>query len=172
MIQSRNRVAMMVYLGISGDTVYSRSDGTDHATNDSNDSGWTIRISEIVLMAEYTTDHGPSAHDYFLVFVTLEKAELFYSSVTMSASGTDAVLGELEKRLSCSLDLNLASSTGWASRVVWPPQLAGSAYLEVEEVPPPQNLGEHLMRKFKPLRPAYRVSPRLIQILSESPHSS
>jgi hypothetical protein len=148
---------MMVYLGISGTTVYCRSD--------SGDPGWSIRISEIVLIAEYTTDEGP-ADDYFLAFVTREDGELFYSSVTLSASGINPVLEELEKQYGCSLELKLAPVTEWASRVLWPPQLAGSEYLEAEEMPPPDGLWERFIAKVRRVRPAYRVSRRILQILS------
>lgn len=151
---------MMVYIGISGPTVHCRSD--------SGDPGWSIRIGNIVLIAEYTTDQGP-ADDYFLVFVTREEGELFYSSVTLSASGINPVLEELEKHFECSLELKLASVADWASRVLWPPQLAGSEYLEAEEVPRPEGWRERLLRKVKHVRPAYRVSRRILQILSSHP---
>jgi hypothetical protein len=148
---------MMVYLGISDATVCCRSD--------SGDPGWSINITDIVLIAEYTTDEAPE-DDYFLVFVTREDGELFYSSVTLSASGINPVLEELEKQLRCSLELKLASVTDWASRVFWPSELAGSEYLEVEHIPPPQGLWEHLVAKVRIARPAYRVSHRILQILS------
>jgi hypothetical protein len=148
---------MMVYLGISGATVYCRSD--------SGDPGWSINISDIVLMAEYTTDEGP-ADDYYLVFVTREAGELFYSSATLSASGINPVLEALEKHFEYSLELKLASVASWASRVLWPPQLAGLEYLEAEDVPPAQGWRELLFRKVKRVRPGYRVSRRLLQSLS------
>ncbi len=152
----------MIYLGISGPTVFSRSDSTE--------PGWTIRIGDIVLIAEYTTDHGP-ADDYFLVFVTREDGDLFYSSVTMSAAGINAVLDQLEQQLGGSLELKLASVKSWASRVLWPPNLAGSEYLEAEEVPAPRGLREQLLRKLKGVKQTYRVSQRLLQTLSENPPS-
>lgn len=148
---------MMVYLGIS--------DANVHCRSDSGHPGWAIRIGDIVLMAEYTTDQGP-ADDYFLVFVTREDGELFYSSVTLSATGINPVLEELEKHFGCSLELKLASVTKWASRVLWPPQLAGSEYLEAEEVPQPEGWRERLLRKVRSARPAYRVSHRILQVLS------
>jgi hypothetical protein len=150
----------MVYLGISDANVCCRSD--------SGDPGWMIRISDIVLIAEYTTDQGP-ADDYFLVFVTREEGELFYSSVTLSASGINPTLEELERQFACSLELKLASVTNWASRILWPPQLAGSQYLEAEDISPPRGLLERLLRKVRTARPAYRVSPRILQFLSSHP---
>jgi len=126
-------------------------------------------MSEIVLVAEYTTDDGPSVDDYFLVFVTREDGELFYSSVTMGASGINAALEELEKHLGCSLELKLSARRSWASRVVWPQHLAGSEYLEAEEVPPPDGWRDRLRRRFKGVRPAYRVSDRILQALAATP---
>jgi hypothetical protein len=148
----------MIYLGISAATIYCRGDSTD--------PGWTIRIADVVLVAEYTTDQGPSVDDYFLVFVTREYGELFYSSVTMSATGINAALEEIEKHLGGSLELKLSASRRWASRVVWPLHLAGVEYLEAEEAPPPEGWRERLMRKFNGVRPEYRVSHRIIQALT------
>lgn len=148
----------MIYLGISGATLHCRSDATD--------PGWSIRTSEIVLVAEYTTDDGPAVDDYFLVFVTKEAGELFYSSVTMRATGINPVLEELEKELGGSLELRLFSSRGRASRVVWPPHLANVEYLEPEEIPEPHGLTERLLRRFQGVRPEYRVSHRILQALT------
>jgi hypothetical protein len=148
----------VIYLGISGATLHCRSDASD--------PGWSIRTGEIVLVAEYTTDDGPAVDDYFLVFVTKEGEELFYSSVTMRATGVNPVLEELEKELGGSLELKLFSSQGWASRVIWPPHLANVEYLEAEEVPPPAGLADRLLRRFTGARPEYRVSPRILQVLT------
>lgn len=148
----------MVFLGISGPILHCRSDAAD--------PGWSIRTSDVVLVAEYTTDDGPAVDDYFLVFVTREGGELFYSSVTMSATGINAALEELEQLLGGSLELKLFSCRRWASRVVWPPHLANVDYLEAEPVPEPEGLAERLMRKFKGVRPEYRVSDRILQALT------
>jgi hypothetical protein len=148
----------MVFLGISGRTLHCRSDAAD--------PGWSIRTGDIVLVAEYTTDAGPAVDDYFLVFVTREGAELFYSSVTMRATGINPVVEELEKQLGGSLELKLYSSTRWASRVVWPPHLANVEYLEPEAVPQPDGLAERLLRSLRGVQPEYRVSDRILQALT------
>ncbi|KAA6464550.1 hypothetical protein DYQ86_00840 [Acidobacteria bacterium AB60] len=148
----------MVYLWIADSTVHCRSDGTD--------PGWSIRVSDIVLVAEYTTDSGPAVDDYFLVFVTRESGELFYSSVTMSAAGINTVLEDLEKQLGGALEMRLTASRRWASRVVWPPHLVNVEYLEAEEPPEPEGLAERLMRKFRGAQPEYRVADRILQALT------
>ena len=148
----------MVFLGISGRTLHCRSDAAD--------PGWSIRTGDIVLVAEYTTNAGPAVDDYFLVFVTREGGELFYSSVTMSATGINAALEELERQLDGPLELLLFSSRHWASRVVWPPHLANVEYLEAEEVPKPDGLADRLLRRFKGVQAGYRVSDRILQALT------
>ena len=148
----------MVFLSVSGSTLNCRSDSTD--------PGWSIRIADIVLVAEYTTDHGPAIDDYFLVFVTREYGELYYSSVTMRATGINPVIAEVEKQLGGAVELKLFSTTRWASRVVWPRHLAGVEYLEPEEVAPPAGLTERLIRIFRGVRPKYRVSERILQALT------
>lgn len=148
----------MIYLGISGRTLHCRSDAAD--------PGWSIRTGDIVLVAEYTTDEGPAVDDYFLVFVTRESGELYYSSVTMGATGINTVLEELERQLVGPLELRLFSSRRWASRVVWPQHLANLNYLEAEAMPEPEGLADRLFRRFRGVRPAYRVSDRILQVLT------
>jgi hypothetical protein len=122
---------------VGGDVVrLSISDEKLHCHNPVANQGWSIAISDIVLIAEYTTDEGPRVDDYFLVFITREQGELYYSILTMYAAGINESLGKLEGTLGCSLELTLHSSTGLNSRVVWPPEVAGSAYFRYEEVVP------------------------------------
>jgi hypothetical protein len=112
------------------------SDAKLHCHHEVPDQSWSISIGDIVLIAEYTTDEGPQVDDYFLVFVTREQGELYYSNVTMYAAGINEALTELERVLGCSLELALQSSTELSSRVVWPQTLAGSAYFRYEQVVP------------------------------------
>jgi len=112
------------------------SDGKLQCQNPPPDRGWTICVSDVVLIAEYTTDEGPNRDDYFLVFITREQGELYYSNVTMYAAGIEESLTNLESVFGCSLDLTLHSSTKLNSRVVWPRELAGFPYFSYEQVVP------------------------------------
>jgi hypothetical protein len=107
-----------------------------HCHDQDQGEGWTISIRDIVLIAEYTTNQGPRFDDYYLEFVTREQNELYYSYVTMFASGIDDALAKLEACLRNKLDLKLASSTDFNSRVVWPAQIAGSPFFRYERVVP------------------------------------
>jgi hypothetical protein len=95
---------------------------------------WSVAIDEIVLMAEYTTDDGPEADDYFLVFVTDEAGTQFYATATFYSEGREQVIARLAARWQTNIKLGLVSSTDWASRVIWPLQLAEQNYLELKEV--------------------------------------
>ena len=112
------------------------SDAKLHCNHATPAQCWSIPISDVVLIAEYTTDEGPKADDYFLVFVTREEGEFYYSNVTMYAAGINESLTELEGILGCALDLKLSSSSGLRSRVIWPKELAGSDYFRYEQVVP------------------------------------
>src|SRR3954452_276863 len=98
--------------------------------------GWTLPIEAIVLIAEYTTNEGPYVDDYFLTFITVEDGQLFYSSCSFYAEGRDAALLEISDRLGSPVELGLAGSTEWTSRVIWPPSLKGMAYFTFETIPP------------------------------------
>lgn len=115
---------------------FSVSDTKLHCRHPNRDQCWSIAICDVVLIAEYTTDEGPQVDDYFLVFITREAGELYYSNVTMYATGINESLTALEGILGCSLELALSSATGLRSRVVWPQEIAGSAYFRYEQVVP------------------------------------
>lgn len=110
--------------------------------------GWSVPVRDIVLIAEFTTARGPDTDDYFLEFVTREQNELYYSYVTMYASGIDDALAKLEACLRCALELKLPSSTDYRSRVVWPPELAGAEYFRFEQAAP-EGVWERLMTRVK-----------------------
>lgn len=147
----------MVTFGVADSTLFCR--------NQTDGSGWSVRIADILLIAEYTTKDGPAADDYFLVFVTREHGEFFYSAVTMAAEGMNAALERIEQQIEASLDLALASSPAGASRVVWPKELAGAAYFEFDEVEP-ETLWERVRASFKGNRLKQRLSDRVVGYLS------
>lgn len=96
---------------------------------------WFLPIDSIVLIAEYTTDEGPYVDDYFLVFVTLEHATLYFSTCSFYATGRDEVLATLQERLASPVQLELTASAEWKSRVVWPDKMAGKDYFVFNAVP-------------------------------------
>lgn len=128
-----------------------------HCRDQAERTGWDIRVEEIVLIAEYTSDEGPKAEDYFLAFVTREKGEFYYSNVTLNATGVNEVLDELERRLGVSLELTLQSVRGWSSRVLWPPPLVGTPYYRFEQAPP-ATVWERILRRVRRTRPAYLIA--------------
>src|SRR5262249_45979385 len=112
-----------------------RVDGSSLEYNDdSGTAGWSLLIETIVLMSEYTTNEGPQLDDYFLVFVTVEEGKLYFSTCSFYADGRDEVVASLGERLGSPIQLGLANSTNWKSRVLWPPELAGSEYFTFKEI--------------------------------------
>ncbi|HEY7402551.1 MAG TPA: hypothetical protein VIB39_03445 [Candidatus Angelobacter sp.] len=105
---------------------------------------WRFSVDKLLLLAEYTNDHGPMFNDYYFVFWSREDGQLWEATVSFYAEGRDTALEVLSKRLNADLSLGLTGSTEWASRVVWPPELAGHPYFAFREVLPatwPQTLG-------------------------------
>jgi hypothetical protein len=96
---------------------------------------WSLSITDIVLVAEYTTDEGP-AEDYFLVFVTRERGSVLYSTASFYADGREEILKVLANHWREPVELALASSTRWKSRIVWPPKLAEEEYFAASEIVP------------------------------------
>ena len=97
---------------------------------------WAVAAKDIVLMAEYTNDEGPILDDYFLVFVSIQNGIPFFATASFYSEGRDEVVKHLGAQLAADIELGLAFSTEWESRIVWPPALAGQEYFECMEVPP------------------------------------
>lgn len=109
-------------------------------------------LSNIVLMAEYTTNEGPWMDDYFLVFVAADGNTLNIATASFYSDGRDEILRNLTQRWVTAIELPLFNSTQWASRVVWPPELVGREYFESKEVEP-KTLSDKLRRlAFGPVR--------------------
>jgi hypothetical protein len=97
---------------------------------------WRTAITKILLIAEYTTDEGPWCDDYFLNLWSFEGGQFMKSAITFYAVNRDTTFQELEQRLGTKLQFRLTCSTQWASRVMWPPELAGHPYFTPRELEP------------------------------------
>jgi hypothetical protein len=104
---------------------------------------WTVPIDAIILIAEYTTDAGPLADDYYLIFCTIEAQSAVFASCTFYADDRDAALSSLSDKLGSPLELRLCGSTVWASRVLWPPSMVGQQYFAFKTAEP-RNILERL----------------------------
>jgi hypothetical protein len=127
---------------------------------------WSVPIDSIILIAEYTTNEGPWADDYFLVFVTLENQQLYFSTCPYSADGIIKAPEGLKKHLGVLVQLDLVSSTDWRSRVAWPVEMAGTEYFTFTEVPP-KNLAQKLQNKLLGPPQEYRLSKAVQEYLRQ-----
>lgn len=93
-------------------------------------------IHALLLIAEYTTGQGPFIDDYFLNFWTFENSEFIKYSISFYADGRDATFEALAQRLGAELQFGLTGSTEWASRAMWPPELAGHPYYTFRKLEP------------------------------------
>lgn len=86
------------------------------------------------MVAEYTTNEGPWADDYFLVFVESDNGKLSVVRASLYSDGTDEVLRDLGQCWAANIETRLHNSTEWKSRVLWPPELAGTEYFDFKKV--------------------------------------
>lgn len=84
---------------------------------------FSVPLSEVVVIGEFTTDNGPFIDDWFIVFVHRSGSEWFEAS--MYAEGNEAVRDRLSAALGSTIIGGLAASTDFASRILWPSALAG-----------------------------------------------
>ena len=131
---------------------------------------WSLPIASIILVAEYTTNEGPWADDWFLTFVTLEDGRLYFSTCSVSA-GIEEAMSILQERLGSLIPLQLLGSTEWRSRVAWPTRIAGNDYFTLTEVPA-KTLAEKLKKKLLGATQEYAVSNVVRAYLEEQLRAS
>jgi hypothetical protein len=86
---------------------------------------WAFPLSSAKLIGEFTTAGGP-VFDYFYVFVAGEPLRMFQVPMeSLEPVGLQDFFAELEVALQSRMRHSLAASVGYASSVMWPPQLAG-----------------------------------------------
>lgn len=83
---------------------------------------FSVPLSELAVIGEFTTDNGPYIDDWFLVFVPRGGGQWFEASVY--AEGAEAFRDQLSAVLGCSIRGSLFASTDFASRILWPAILA------------------------------------------------
>lgn len=106
-----------------------------------NDSIWTIRVQDLRIFGEATNQDGPFADHYFFCFATGPEA---WYEASFYAAGRDRFLTALGARLGVTFRLGLTSSTDFASRVLWPLELAGQPMFKYEDEPSKTMLGRLL----------------------------
>lgn len=141
--------------------------------DDSGNIRWTVSIDDIILVAEYTTDEGPLADDYYLIFCTIEADSAVFASCTFYVDDRDAALSSVADKLGSPLELHLCGSTVWASRVLWPPSMMEEQYFTFKTAEP-RNIFERLQRvAFGPVTERFLSDPvqRYVRAQLESSRS-
>jgi hypothetical protein len=92
---------------------------------------WTSPVSEVLLVGEYTNDHGPYLDDWFYVFMV---AGQNWFEASMYAKESDSFRGDLKQALGADITTGLASSTEFRSRVMWPVSLCGKPIFDFRKV--------------------------------------
>ncbi|MCA9125308.1 MAG: hypothetical protein H6822_35030 [Planctomycetaceae bacterium] len=101
-------------------------------------SAWTIRVEDVRIIGEATNQNGPFADDYFLCFAT---GPAMWHEASFYAAGRDPFLAALGARLGVTLQLDLTSSADFASRILWPLELADMPMFKYEDVRPKTIVG-------------------------------
>jgi hypothetical protein len=115
-------------LSIEGDEVRCLTDGKIL---------WVLRLSELRVIAEWTTDGGPFLDDYFCGFAAGWPACWYECPI-------EAFIGVVERfqvAVGAPLELGLANRTDFVSRVIWPSHLKGHQLFDYREGRPDSALG-------------------------------
>ena len=83
---------------------------------------FSLPVSEVAVIGEWTNQDGPGLDDWFLVAVPRGGGGWFEAS--MYARRADDVRTQFSAAVGESLQVGLAYSTDFASRIIWPPAFA------------------------------------------------
>ena len=97
----------------------------------SREPSWSLPVSQLAVVGEYTNQSDPWGDDWFLVFVCQESSEFFLAPAW--AEGVHVIREHLGEMLGAAIPASLANSADFKSIVLWPPSLAGSALMTFEE---------------------------------------
>jgi hypothetical protein len=100
-----------------------RFDGSSIAYASQHYGSFSVPLSQIAVIGEFTTQDGPFVDDWFLVIVPRGACDWLEAS--MYAEGVDQLIEGLSTALDCSIHGQLAASTDFNSRIMWPISLSG-----------------------------------------------
>ena len=103
---------------------------------------FSVPLSEVAVIGEFTTDNGPVIDDWFWVFVPRSGVEWFEAS--MYAEGIESFREHISTALGSTIIGGLAASTDFASRIIWPSALADRPLFTFSPV-----TGSTFLRRFK-----------------------
>jgi hypothetical protein len=84
---------------------------------------FSVPLSELAVIGEYTNPNGPFLDDWFLVFVCRNDGTWYEAS--MYAEGIDTITQQLTEVFGSCPYIGLANSANYASRIKWPTALVG-----------------------------------------------
>lgn len=93
---------------------------------------WGLPVSDVRIIGEATNQNGPFADDYFFCFAS---GPGMWLEASFYAEGRDEFLRVLGAKLGSPLVPGLCNSTDFASRVLWPPSLAGEPMFRYDDAP-------------------------------------
>jgi len=95
-------------------------DGTD----------WTLPLEDLRIIGEYTTPNGPAQEDYFVVFID-RNAQQYEVPARLVTNETAATL----RQSIGEFHFGLAHATDLESRIMWPPDYAGTPLFDFARIP-------------------------------------
>lgn len=102
---------------------------------------WDLPVSDVRIIGEATNQSGPFTDDYFVCFAT---GPSMWREASFYAQGRDEFLRALGATLGSPLDVRLCHLADFASRVLWPPSLAGEPMFRYDCIPPKGLFGKFL----------------------------
>lgn len=116
---------------------------------------WVLPISEIKLIAEYTTEDGPFCEEHYIVFA---KSIQHIYEAPFAAKGAEKILDHLGDVLQVALEPELVLETFFNSRILYPTKYRGLPFLEYTD--DKESKGSLTGRIFSLLKPWETISRR------------
>jgi hypothetical protein len=97
---------------------------------------WQLAPADVRIIGEFTSQEGPFRDDYFVCFA--RDADRWWEA-SFYADGWDQVLRGLNQHLDAQMELRLAGSVDFASRIIWPTYLVDQPMFDFSN-PSPEGL--------------------------------
>jgi len=89
---------------------------------------WSLKLSNIKVIGEYTNQIGPFADDYFFAFVAEKDGS--WQEASFYSEGREIFFERLASELGIDTTCNLIASTDFKSQIWWPKHLFGTPMFE------------------------------------------
>lgn len=93
---------------------------------------FSIPVTEIKVIGEFTTNNGPYLDDWFLTIITATD----WYEIPLDVIGTYQLLTDLGQKLGTAMSFQLTNSTEWKTRIMFPDNFKDKELYQIVSIAP------------------------------------